>query len=36
VFVLIVAPFFSILFARYITLVYDQDEPQPVPPVPAA
>ncbi len=30
VIVLIVAPFFSILFARYFTLVYDQGEPQPV------
>jgi hypothetical protein len=35
VLVLIVAPFFTILFARYITLVYDQGEPQPVPIVPA-
>jgi hypothetical protein len=35
VIVLIIAPFFSILFARYITLVYEQGEPQPVPPVPA-
>ena len=32
VFVLIVAPFFSIFIARYFTLVYDQGEPQPVPP----
>jgi hypothetical protein len=28
--VLIVAPFFSIVIARYFTLVYDQGEPQPV------
>ena len=35
VLVLIVAPFFTILFARYIALVYDQGEPQPVPILPA-
>ncbi len=34
VLVLIVAPFFSILIARYFTLVYDQGEPQPVLTVP--
>jgi hypothetical protein len=33
VLVLIVAPFFSIFIARYFTLVYDQGEPQVVPPV---
>ncbi len=35
VLVLIVAPFFSIFFARYFTLVYNQGEPQPVPLVPS-
>ncbi len=35
VLVLIIAPFFSILFARYFTLVYDQGEPQPVTAAPA-
>ena len=32
--VLIVAPFFTIFIARYFTLVYDQGEPQLVPPAP--
>jgi hypothetical protein len=33
--VLIVNPVFMIFTARYFSLVYDQGEPQPVPPVPA-
>jgi len=33
VLVLIIAPFFSIFFARYFTLVYDQGMPQAEPPV---
>lgn len=32
--VLIVTPFFTIFIARYITLVYEQGEPQAVPPAP--
>jgi hypothetical protein len=36
VLVLIAGPFFTIFIARYFTLVYDQGEPQAVPPVPAA
>jgi hypothetical protein len=35
VLVLIVNPVFMIFTARYFALVYDQGEPQPVPPVPA-
>lgn len=35
VLVLIVNPVFMIFTARYFTLVYDQGEPQPVPPAPA-
>ena len=35
VLVLIINPFFMIFTARYFALVYDQGEPQPVPPVPA-
>jgi len=34
VLVLLIAPFFSIFFARYFTLVYDQGVPQPVLPEP--
>jgi len=35
VLVMIVAPFFTIFIARYVTLVYDQGEPKVVPPVTA-
>ncbi len=35
VLVLVINPFFMIFTARYFALVYDQGEPQPVPPVPA-
>jgi predicted PurR-regulated permease PerM len=35
VLVLIVNPVFMIFTARYFSLVYDQGEPRPVPPLPA-
>ncbi len=35
VLVIIIAPFFTIFIARYFTLVYDQGEPQVVPPGPS-